>query len=76
MQAILLKKTKKWVKNSPFTPQNPKKVIFFGTFLKKCAKILASYQINAYICTQKRGSMGEMRPNIVREQSIYNFFFY
>ena len=67
MQAILLKKTKKWVKNSPFTPQNPKKVIFFGTFLKKCAKILASYQINAYICTQKRGSLGEMRLKTVRE---------
>ena len=67
MQAILLKKTKKWLKNGPFTPQKPKKVIFFGTFLKKCAKILASYQINAYICTQKRDSVQEMRLKTVRE---------
>jgi hypothetical protein len=43
------------------------KINFFGTFLKKCAKILASYQINAYICTQKRGSLGEMRLKTVRE---------
>ena len=67
MQAILLKKTKNWLKNGPFTPQKPKKVIFFGTFLKKCAKILASYRINAYICTQKRDSWLLARVKCVRE---------
>ncbi len=53
---LLLKKTKKSTQKPPLRGQNEEKCIFFGTFLKKCAKILASYRINAYICTQKRDS--------------------
>jgi hypothetical protein len=64
---LLLKKTKKVPKIMSETVQKRKKVTFFGTFLKKCAKILASYGINAYICTQKRDSLCEMRLKSVRE---------
>jgi hypothetical protein len=67
VREILLKKQKKEGKNGPRRGQNEEKCIFFGTFLKKCAKILASYRINAYICTQKRDSEQETRVNSVRE---------
>ena len=67
VRAILLKKTKKRAQKAPLRGQNEEKCIFFGTFLKKCAKILASYRINAYICTQKRDSWHETRVNSVRE---------
>ena len=53
---VLLKNFKNTLLSPLFPPPDPTKIIFFGTFSKKCAKILASYQINAYICTQKRDS--------------------
>ena len=67
VRAILLKNQKKEAKNTPQRVQREEKCIFFGTFLKKCAKILASYRINAYICTQKRDSEQETRLKSVRE---------
>jgi hypothetical protein len=67
VREILLKKQKNEVKTTPLRGQKEEKCIFFGTFLKKCAKILASYRINAYICTQKRDSWLLARVKCVRE---------
>jgi hypothetical protein len=45
-----------WQKLHSFTRKRLTKGIFFGTFRKKCAKILAESQKYVYICTQKRDS--------------------